>query len=245
MQPTIIEDIISVAGASTVANIIVSNPSLRGLLNAPLPSKIILSCVQSAAGLLVDALHGGAMYASAVEPRVATAMETPNDVINGGAFCQAQEQMVLRVTNTVGGALTFSYRLELIPMVDESWDGNPVELPPDAVVMQAARAIPAGSVDLQLLDGLMFEQLAPPAILKVLMSAAAAGLTRSLFIDQDRIAPPSAVAPTNRIPTDPFDTTINGVEVPPNAKQYIAMNNATGGPIVVNWKTIAQKLVRD
>lgn len=245
MQPTIIQDSISIAANSSNANVIVSNASLRGLLNAQYPSMIKLSAVQSAFGLTVDASHGSQLYVSAAMPRIATFMLDPNDVINGDAFCQAQEQMILRVTNTTGGALVFTYKLELIPLVDESWTGDMVELPPDSVVMQAYQDIAAAAVDVQVLDGLVFEQLPVPALLKVLMTASAAGILRQLFIDQDRIAPPSTISIANRIPEDPFDTTINGVEVPANAKQYLQVSNPTGGTIGLAWKTIAKKMVRD
>jgi len=245
MQPTIIEDSISIAANSVNQNVIVSNPSLRGLLNAPHPSRIKLLAIQSALGLTFDASHGSQLYAAACVPRIATVMQEPNDVINGDAYCQAQEQMILRVSNTTGGALDFRYRLELTPVVDDTWQAGNVDLPPDAVVMQSQSVVTAGDVDEQLLDGLTFEQLAVPAVLKVLMTGTAAGLLRQLFIDQDRIAPPSAVNPANRIPMDPFDTTIAGVEVPANARQYLSISNPTGGNITVTWKTIAQKLVRD
>jgi len=245
MQPTIIEDTISIAGNSVNQNVIVSNSSLRGLLNAPYPSRIKLMAVSSALGLTLDASHGNKMYASAVIPRIDTVMQDPNDVINADAYCQAQEQMILRVSNSTGGALVIRYRLELTPMVDESWNGAEVPLPPDAVVMQSQVVVGAGAVDDQILDGLMFEQLAVPALLKVLMTGTATGLLRQLFIDQDRIAPPSAINPANRIPMDPFDTTISGVEVPANARQYLQVSNPTGGGITVTWKTIAQKMVRD
>lgn len=245
MQPTIIEDQISIAANSVNQNVIASNASLRGLLNAVYPSKITFIAVQSGVGLTVDASHGSQLYVAAAVVRLASAMEVPNDVINGDAYCQAQEQMVLRVTNTTAGALTFRYRLELQPVVDETWDGNPVQLPPDSVVMQGTASVAAAAVDDQMLDGLMFEQLAMPALLKVLMTCSTGGLLRQLFIDQDRIAPPSQVSASNRVPMDPFDVTISGVEVPANAKQYLSVSNPTGGAATIAWKTIAKKLVRD
>jgi len=244
MQPTIIEDVISIAAGATNENVIVSNPSLRGLLNAPYPSRIRLLAVTSAAGLRITAIHGSQSYIAASDPRVATSPEDPLDLINGDAYCQAQEQMVIRVNNSTGGALSLAYRMILDPLVDESWDGNPVELPPDTVVMQQLLSIAAAAVDVQVLDGLTFQQLSEPAILRVLMTGSAAGLLRQLFIDQDRIAPPSAVAATNRIPQDPFDTTIDGVEVQANGQQFLSVSNPTGGALTVRWKTKAQKLIR-
>lgn len=244
MQPTIIEDTIAVAAGATNNNVIVSNSALRGLLNAPYPSRIRLLAVTSAVGLTVSASHGSTLYASACAPRIATFAEDPLDLINENAFCQAQEQMVLRVNNSTGGSLDFRYRLEMIPMVDETWDGNPIELPPDTVVMQDLMAITTLQQDVQLLDGLPFEQLDVPSVLTVFMTQSAIGCTRQLFIDQDRVAPPSAISIANRIPQDPFDTTIRNVEVGANQKQYLSVSNPTGGTLTVRWKTKNQKLIR-
>lgn len=244
MQPTIIEDQISVAAGAINDNVIVSNASLRGLLNAPYPSRIRLLAVSSAAGLRIDATHGSSKYLDSSDVRVAAFAEDPFDLVNGDAYCQAQEQMVIRASNTTGGALTLAYRLILMPMVDDSWDGNPIELPPDTVVTQRLQSIAAAAVDTQLLDGLTFQQIAEPVILRALMSASATGLTRQLFIDQDRIAPPSAVSTSNRMPQDPMDTTIDGVEVGPNAQQFLSVSNPTGGALTMRWKVKAQKLIR-
>lgn len=244
MQPVIIEDVISIAAGATNDNVIVSNPSLRGLLNAPWPARIRLLAVGSAAGLRINALHGNQQYVADSDLRIATFAEDPLDLINEDVFCQAQEQMVLKCNNSTAGALSLVYRLELIPLVDETWDGSQQELPPDCVVMQQLLAITTLQQDIQLMDGKVFEQLDVPSVLRVLMSASATGLTRQLFVDQDRIAPNSAVSISNRMPLDPFDTTINGVNVGANKKQFLSVTNPTAGTITARWKTKNQKLIR-
>lgn len=244
MQPVIIEDVQSIAANTTVQNIIVSNAALRGLLNAPWPARIRFLATISAAGLVVDVLHGSAVHIAQSAPRIATFPEDPLDLLNEDAFCQAQEQMVIRVTNTTGGALSITYRMELVPLVDETWDGGPVDLPPDCRVMQNLLVVTTLQADVQVLDGLPFEQNSEPSILRVLMTASATGLTRQLFIDQDRIAPPSAISIANRIPQDPFDTTVSGVEVAANKRQYLSVSNPTGGSLTVRWKTKNQMLIR-
>jgi len=245
MQPTIIEDTQSIAANSTVENVIVSNASLRGLLQTPYPCRIRLLAVQSAAGLRLDALHSSKLFVANSDVRVATFAEDPLDLINGDAFADRSEQMVLRVTNTTGGALTFRYRLILEPLVGDSWDGmSAVDLPPDTVVMQRSQVITTLQVDVQLLDGLTFERNPVPSRLRVLMTQSAIGLLRTLMVDNDRVAPPSAVSIANRIPQDPFDTTIEGVEVPGDALQQLSVSNPTGGSLTVNWKTKNEYLVR-
>jgi len=246
MQPTIIQDAISVAANSINENVIVSNPALRGLLEAPYPARIRLLAVISATGLRLDASHGSSKYAASCDLRVSSSTpDDPLDVVNDEAYTQDGEQMVLRAVNTTGGAITLRYMVILEPLVDDDWTGGQVELPPDVLVMQrgpvsVADATPA----LQLLDGLPFERVNVPSILKVFMTQSAAGLLRQLFIDQDRIAPPSTISLNNRVPQDPFDMTINGVEVPPNQLQQLQVSNASGGALNVFWKTKNQQLIR-
>ena len=245
MQPTIIEDTISIAAGQTNENVIVSNASLRGLLNTPYPCKIKVLAVTSGAGLRIDFTHGSKKAIDNSDPRIATFPEDPLDLINSDVYAQAQEQIVLRCNNSTAGPLSLSYRIMLTPVVDDSWDGNMVDLPPDCVVMQRLQSIAAAAVDVQLLDGLTFQQLAVPGYLRVLMTGSAPGLLRQLFIDQDRIAPPSVVAASNRMPQDPFDSTIDGVEVPANAQQFLSVSNPTAGALTIRWKTKFQKLVRE
>lgn len=241
-QPTIIEDTQSIAANTTVDNVIPLNNSLRGLLQAPYPARLRLLAVQSAAGLRVDALHGAKSYVQSSDPRVATFAEDPIDVINEDAFTEEGEIQVLRVTNTTAGALTFRYRLILEPQAES---GEMVQLPPDTLVMQRGpSSIANGTTDSQLLDGLPQERVPVDSMLRVLMTQSAIGMTRQLFIDQDRVAPPSAISIANRIPQDPFDSTIEGIEVPANAQQQLMVTNNSGGALSVFWKIKNQQLVR-
>lgn len=246
MQPTIIEDTISIAASSTNENVIASNSALRGLLQTPYPCKIRLLAVQSAAGLRLDFDHGSKNTVKSSEIRVATFAEDPLDIINDEQFAQEGEQLVLRAVNTTVGALTLRYRIVLEPQVGDDWTpGTQIELPPDTRVMQRGPiSVANGTNDLQLLDGLAYERLDSPSILRVLMSQSAIGMTRQLYIEQDRIAPPSAIAISNRIPQDPFDSTIEGVEVPENALQQLQVTNNSGGALNVFWKTKNQELIR-
>lgn len=247
MQPTIIQDSISIAGNTINENVIVSNPSLRGLLEAPYPARIRLLAVQSATGLRLDASHGPQRYVASSDLRVSTSTpDDPLDVVNDEAYTDAGDQQVLRVVNTTGGAITLRYMLIMEPLVGDEWiPGTRINLPPDVLVMQRGPiSIANATVDQQLLDGLPFERVNVPSILKVLMTQSAAGILRQLYVDQDRIAPPSAISLNNRVPQDPFDMTINGVEVPANALQQLQASNASGGALNVFWKTKNQQLIR-
>jgi hypothetical protein len=246
MNPVIIQDAISIAAASINENVIASNTALRGLLEAPYPSRIRLLAVISATGLRIDAAHSSSRYVASADLRVSSSTpDDPLDVVNDEAYTQAGEQQVLRVVNTTGGAITLRYMLIMEPLVDASWTGGQVELPPDCLVMQRGPvAIANNTVDQQLLDGLAFERNPSPSLLKVLMTQSAAGITRALYVDQDRIAPPSAISLNNRVPQDPFDMTINGVEVGPNSLQQLQVTNTSGGSLNVFWKTKNQQLIR-
>jgi len=246
MQPTIIQDAISVAANSINENVIVSNPALRGLLESIYPSRIRLLAVISATGLRIDATHGSSKYAASCDLRVSTSTpDDPLDVVNDEAYTQAGEQMVIRAVNTTGGAITLRYMLILEPLVDETFQGGQVVLPPDVLVMQRGPvAVADATAALQLLDGLIFERINVPSILKVFMTQSAAGILRQVFIDQDRIAPPSTISLNNRIPQDPFDMTINGIEVRENQLQQLQVSNNSGGSLNVFWKTKNQQLIR-
>lgn len=247
MQPVIIQDAISIAANSINENVIASNASLRGLLEAPFPARGRLLAVISATGLRVDMGYGQKIVAASCDLRVsASTPEDPLDVLNDEWYCGEGDQLVLRAVNTTGGAITLRYMIILEPLVDDSWvKGQQVDLPPDTLVMQRGPvSIANGTNDQQLLDGLKFERVTVPSILRVLMTQSATGILRQLYIDQDRIAPPSTISLANRVPQDPFDSTINGVEVNPNALQQLQVSNNSGGALNVFWKTKNAQLQR-
>jgi len=237
LQPVIIQDAISIAANSINENVIASNAALRGLLEAPFGARIRLLAVISATGLRIDAAHGSKRYASSCDLRVsASTPDDPLDVVNDEAYTDAGEQQVLRATNTTGGAIVLRYMLIMIPYVNEN--DQPLELPADTLVMQRGPvSVADGTAALQLLDGTAFERVNVPSALEVFMTQSAAGILRQLFVDQDRIAPPSAISLNNRIPQDPFDKTIGSVRVPANALQQLQVSNNSGVALNVFWKT--------
>jgi len=247
MQPVVIQDSVAIPANSIVENVIAANPSLRGLLEAPFPARIRLLAVISATGVRIDAGYGEKNYAVSCDLRVsASSPQDPLDVVNDEAYTAEGDQQVLRASNTTGAPITLRYMLIMEPLVgDEFVPGTFYQLPPDVVVMQRGPVVvAAGAVDQQLLDGLRFERINVPSILRVLMTQSATGILRQLYVDQDRIAPPSTISLENRIPQDPFDSTINRVEVPANALQQLQASNPTGGNLNVFWKTKNHRLIR-
>lgn len=248
MQPVIIEDTVVVAAGATVENVIAANPSLRGLLECPFPAKGKLVAITTATGLRIDLAYGSKNVVASSELHVATVPEEPYDIVNQDWYPSEGDQLSLRVSNSAGGPVTLRYRIMLTPLVDDGWvPGMPFDMSPypDSVVMQRGPiAIAAGAVDVQLLDGLRYERNPVPSFLSVLMTQSAIGCLRQLFVEQDRIAPPSAINIGNRVPLDPLDTTIAGVEVPANALQQLQVSNPTAGALNVFWKTVNQQLYR-
>lgn len=237
MQPVIIEDTISIAANSVNNNVIASNTSLRRYLRAPFNAVGKLIAIQSAAGLVVDFDYGSKNVVAASTLRVGSALVDPLDVLNQDFYPGEGDQLVLRASNPTGGALTLRYRLALYP-----WEGEPQ---PDTRTMQGGPvSIAAAAVDVQLLDGLRYERAPQDCMLTVLMTGSATGLTRSVNVDTMNIAPPSAVNPNNILPQNPFDITVDGVEVPADKQMEIAVSNPTAGALNVFWKTLLKELVR-
>lgn len=237
MQPIIIEDSQSIAANTVVANVIALNTSLRRYLRSPFLANGKLLAVVSSGGVLIDMDYGSKNVVSQSAPRVASAMEEPQDVVNEEWYPDEGDQLVLRASNTTGAAITLRYRIVLFPLGDQA-------RPPDCRVMQRDTSIAAGGVDTQLLDGTRYERPPVDSILKVLMSASATGLLRQLYVDTDSIAPPSVVNPTNRMPQDPFDTTIEGVEVPADKLISLSVSNPTAGALSAAWKVKIYEQVR-
>lgn len=237
MQPVIIEDAISIAANSINANVIVSNPSLRRYLRAPFPCKGLLVATNSAAGLTIDFDYGSKNVVANTTLQATTNLEEPQHVLNSDWYANEGDQLVLRASNTTGGALTLRYRIVLMP-----WDQ---EFPPDCRTMQQGPiSIAAAAVDTQLLAGLRYERPPVDSILEVFMAASAAGLLRQLNVDTDSIAPPSAVVIPNAMPRDPFDRTITGVECPADKLIELSVSNPTVGALSVWWKTKLWETVR-
>lgn len=243
MQPVIIEDSIAIAGQSTNENVIVSNESLRALQRLPFPAQVELAAVQSAAGLQFDFTIGAKNVVSSSNGRVsASTPEIPLDVVNGNAYGEEGSLLVLRVVNTTGGALTLRYRITARPLAEP---GMLVNLPPDSLVIQQGPVVVAnGSIDLQLLDGLRYERPPSDSILDLLMTQSAAGITREIYVAMERVAPASTISLANRIPQDPFDQTVGGIEAPQDELLQLAVTNQSGGGLNIFWKMILTELVR-
>jgi hypothetical protein len=164
-------------------------------------------------------------------------MQEGFDTINDTWYPEAGDQLVLRVTNSTGGALTLRYRIILYP-------NQSGERPPDKRVTGSTVSIGAGAVDTQILDGNRYERPPVPSMLKVFMTASASGLLRRVEVDTSTIAPPSSIVPANRTPQDPNDLSVQGIEVPNDKQILIPVSNPTGGALTLFWRIELQEQYR-
>lgn len=241
-QPIVIQDTISIGAGTVNENVIVSNNSLRALARLPFDSKVTLLATMGNTGMLIDFNIGSANFVSSSAVRVdAGAPQAPLDVVNADCYAREGDILVLRVANPTGGAVNFRYMIIAEAMAEAGMGGGP--LPPSARVMQQGPiSIANGTVDFQLLDGLRYERAARDAIMDLFMTSSAAGLTRSVFIESDRIAPASTISLANRIPQDPFDMTVSGIQVAKDALIALQVTNNSGGALSVFWKQVLQEL---
>lgn len=243
MQPVVIQDSITIALGSTNYNVIVSNESLRPLQRLPFPAKITLAMVASAADLQVSLDCGSDNLVSDSNGRISTSTpELPLDVVNDEAYGEEGDLLVLKAVNPTGANIELRYMIIAQPLANS---GEVVNLPPNTRVMQQGPiAVNTGTTDLQLLDGLRYERARVDSIMTVLMTQSAAGITREIYIDSERIAPPSTISLANRIPQEPFDLTITGVECPADKLIQLTVSNQSGNNRNVFWKQKLQELVR-
>jgi len=243
MQPIVIQDAIAIAANSVNNNVIASNTSLKTLQRLGFPAKLSLALVQSATGLQVDFDIGASNVVASSNGRVsASTPETPLDVVNDECYGNEGDMLTLKAANTTGAPITLRYIIIAEPMAEP---GQLVQLPPNTLVMvQGPTNVPNNTVDQQLLDGLKYERAPVDSILDVFMTQSAAGCFRSIYIDAERIAPPSTISLANRIPQDPFDVTSRGIEVPKDQEIQLSFTNQSGGALNVFWKTKLTQLVR-
>jgi len=243
MQPIIIQDAIAIAAGIANNNVIVSNNSLRALQRLPFPAKISLAMVASATGLIIDFDVGSQSLVAASNGRVsASSPEIPLDTVNDDMYGYEGDLLILKAVNPTGGAITLRYLITATPLADP---GEQVQLPPNVrVIVQGPTNVPNATVDLQLLDGLKYERPPVDSILDIFMTASATGMTRTVYVSEERVAPSSAIAISNRIPQDPFDVTIQGIEVEQDKEIQLAITNATGGALNIFWKIKLQEMIR-
>lgn len=235
MQPIIIEGQLAIAAGETVTNVIRAIPALERYLRAPMSSPFwdgSLEAIFSLPDVGYAALDYGSK--SVVDSSLlaeGTFLTFPYNVINNDWHCGGGDQLVLSCQNrdaVVDGVLYFRITL------------RPTDIrQTDSLVTQDMSAIPNSAEYVSLLAGRKFERLVIPGYLGIFLSAAGANLVRQVYIEQANIAPESNIPATNRIPRDPDDFSIGGIEVPTNQLQVIQVRQSlvASGDVTVFWRT--------
>lgn len=242
MQPIVIQDTVSIAANSSNNNVIASNTSLVALRRLPFPAKVTLAMVGSAS-LVISFDIGGENIVDASNLRVsASTPQIPLDVVTDNGYGQEGDLLTLKAVNPTAGALTLRYMIIAEPLAEP---GTVVPLPPNnRVIVQGPIAIANNTIDFQLLNGLRYERPAKDSIVDFFMTQSAAGLLRQVYVDSDRIAPPSTISLENRIPQDPFDLTVGGIEVAKDSEIQLSVTNQSGGALNVFFKMVLRELYR-
>jgi hypothetical protein len=239
-QPVVIQDTISIAAGATNDNVIASNSSLRQLLRAPFFGAGKLGAVISATGLRINFNHGSRNVVADSDLRVGTDLQDPYDFLANNWFTEPGDILALRAANPTGGAISLRYRIQIDPP-PPGWNGV---LPPETRVMQRLNSIAANAIDTEVTDGLVYSRPARDSMMKILATASAAGLTHRVNMEMDSILPPSAVAPLNRIPQEPLDSIVDGIEAPHDKLAQILVSNSTGGALTYFWRMLLEELSR-
>lgn len=238
-QPLVIEDNISVAATTDVPDVISLNNSLTKLRRLPWPAAIKLVAVTSAANLRIAFDVGSENYVDLSDVRVGTDLQDPQDLINDEMYGDIGNILSLRAVNLTAGALSLRYRIVAISLADL----GQTSMPPKTRVVQRFASIANNTVDSDQMVGLRYERPQVDSIFKMFATASAAGLVRQMYVETTQVAPPSAIAPLNRMPQDPFDQLTDGIQVPGGKKFSFLLGNSSGGALTINWKAKIQELV--
>ncbi len=235
MQPIIIEGSLAVAAGETVNNVIRAIPSLERYLRAPTSSPFWDGSLEAVFSIPDDgyvSLDYGAKSVVDTSLLAEGAYLTyPYNMINSDWHCGGGDQLVLACSNrdaVVDGVLYF--RITLRPTDVRQTD---------SLVVQDMTAIPNDTEYVSLLAGRKYERLVVPGYLGIFLSGADDTLVRQVYIEQANIAPESGIPATIRIPRDPDDFSIGGIEVPQNQQQVLQVRQASAGAGDVNvyWRT--------
>lgn len=240
MQPLVIEDNIAVAATTDVPDVISQNSSLQKLRRLPYPCIIKLNAVTSAANLRIAFDVGSQNFVDLSDVRVGTDLQDPQDLINDEMVGMGGDILSLRAVNLTAGSLNLRYRITAIALSDLGI--TDIRQVPITRVVQRTVSIANNTVDSDQMAGLRYERPQVDSIIKVFATASAAGLARQMFVETTQVAPPSAIAPLNRMPQDPFDAITDGIQVPGGKKFSLLIGNASGGALQFNWKAKFQEI---
>lgn len=235
MTPVVIQDEISIAANTTVENVIASNTGTQRYIRAPFNAIGQLLAGQSAAGLRFELVVDGETVLDSSDVGVlATSVTVPDNIMVEQFRVRQGGQLVLRVVNTTAGTLTAKYRISM---------AEAQEWPPVQRITARGPISIAANTTVQLLTGMRFERPLVDSIMKVFALASATGINLELFVDGTSVAPASPVRAGNKIPTNPYDQVLDGIEVPQDKLIELRATNTTAGALSFFFMTMLQELV--
>lgn len=238
--PIIIQDTVSVAGVTTIENIIAQNTSAQRYIRPPMNvmCKLFLGVsAVAAAGLRVELIVDGKTIMDSSDSRApasAAALAQPDDMVVEQFFCPKGAQIVLRAVNANASALSTYYRIEMHEAA--------ARMLPQRITQRYVNSVAAGAT-VQLLTGLRYERPVVDSLLSVFATASAAGFTLEVLVDGQSVAPAMPVNANNRPPINPYDMLLDGIEVPDGSLIEMRATNTTGGALNFFWRTALQDLV--
>jgi hypothetical protein len=233
MNPTYIQDNISVAGLSTNDNVLTSK---ERFMRAPYDAGGFLMANISLADLDIEFYSDGQAITDQNTLRVGTTLLSPDDTHVSQFFIRKNGLMVLKGVNRTAGAKLLQYRIGLTPIETQE------EIVPRLLITQRGPlSLAAGATIPNVLDNLRFERTRIDSLLDVLATASAVGLLMETLVEGNSVSEAVSIQAANRLPTTPYDMVFNDVEVPTDKRIEIRVNNPTGGPISFNFRTELQE----
>lgn len=243
MSPVIIQGLLTIAGNTTIENILVENSQWRRYLRCPFDAVAEFVATTTApvqGGLVVSLDYGSKNVIHDYTPRIESAdqpMQEDKDTINDQFSPNQGQIFTLRAVNQNALANAVRFRLALVPR-----DGERL---PDKRITGSTNILGAGAVDVQLMDGNKYERNTVPVICNFYSTASADGIQVRCEIETQTLAPTTDVTPANRQPQRPFDLTLAGMEVPPDSQILFPASNTSGGAESIQWIAEMQELYRE
>lgn len=233
--PVIIQDDVSIAANTTVENVIAVNTGAQRYIRAPYDALGKLLISQSATGLRFELVVDGETLMDSSDANISAVLNIPDNLVIDQFFVRTGGQMVLRVTNTTGGALVAHYRISL---EEGSADTHPGRM---RTTIRGPVSV-AANTTLQLLTGLRFERPLRDSLMTIVGTGSAAGLNLEVFVDGKSVAPALPIKTSNRNPIVPYDILLDDIQVPQDSLIELRVTNTTGGALNLFWETVLQEL---
>jgi len=105
-------------------------------------------------------------------------------------------------------------------------------------VIQNSVSIAANSTNLNVLQGLRFENIKQFGLIDFYGTGSAAGMFATLYVGERNAVERSAINSQNRFPVDPDDLVVADIEAAPGEKIQLQVENTTAGALTFFYKLV-------